>query len=67
MPLYVNNTPFARVWPTLTNPETRRTLALEPGDTVELSHAVQDPNLSEVKSPVRSAQPAVKKENADGQ
>ena len=53
MPTYRNGDVHTRVWPTLTNPETGRTLELAPGATVDADYGADftDQYLHEVAPP----------------
>jgi len=49
MTVYTNASSERRIWPTLTNPATGRTVELAPGQQVELDVPVNDPYLQIVK------------------
>ncbi len=51
MPTYTNTDTSSRVWLSLVDPSTGRTLELAPGASVELESSIQDPYLAVVRKP----------------
>lgn len=60
MTTYTNTSAERRTWPHLVSPETNRTLALDPGETVDLDvpDGFSDPYLVPQRRPVRDPRPA---------